>query len=145
MENINVDELHDLISGMGNEELILDVRTPAEFSEGHIPGARNQDHESVTSIANELKKYKTVYVHCKMGGRAQKAAAELEKAGLTNIVCVNQGGMHRWMEMGWETEQKILPEKRKNPEDGNPSPGFNFLKKRLKAQYSRVCHWVTAF
>jgi len=39
-----------------------------------------------------------------MGGRAQKAAEDLEMAGLTNIVCVNQGGMHRWMEMGWETE-----------------------------------------
>ena len=104
MENISVDELHDLTSSMSDEDLILDVRTPAEFSEGHIPGARNQDHESVASIADELKKYRTVYVHCKMGGRAQKAAADLESAGLDNIVCVKQGGMHRWMEMGWETE-----------------------------------------
>ena len=104
MKNISVDELHDLNSGMSEEDLILDVRTPEEFSEGHIPGARNHDHESVGSIADELKKYRNVYVHCKMGGRAQKAAAELEMAGLTNIVCVNQGGMHRWMEMGWETE-----------------------------------------
>jgi len=104
MEKISIDKLHDLIPDMGDEDLVLDVRTPAEFSEGHISGARNQDHESVGSIANELKKYKTVYVHCKMGGRAQKAAEELEMAGLTNIVCVSQGGMHRWTEMGWEVE-----------------------------------------
>ena len=104
MEKINIDKLHDLIPDMAEEDLILDVRTPSEFSEGHIKGARNQDHESVDSIADELKNYKTVYIHCKMGGRAQKAAEELEMAGLTNIVCVSQGGMHRWMEMGWEVE-----------------------------------------
>jgi phage shock protein E len=104
MEKISIDKLHDLIPDMAEEDLILDVRTPSEFSGGHIKGARNQDHESVDSIADELKNYKTVYVHCKMGGRAQKAAEELEMAGLTNIVCVSQGGMHRWMEMGWEVE-----------------------------------------
>ena len=104
MEKISIDELHDLIPNMGAGDLILDVRTPAEFSEGCIPGARNQDHETVDSIADELQNYKTVYVHCKMGGRAQKAAEDLKMAGLTNIVCVSQGGMHRWIEMGWEVE-----------------------------------------
>ncbi len=104
MENISINKLHELVPDMGDQDLILDVRTPAEFSEGHIAGARNQDHETVGPIADELKKYKKVYVHCKMGGRAQKAAADLEMAGLTNIVCVSQGGMQRWMEMGWEVE-----------------------------------------
>lgn len=104
MEKISIDKLHDLFPDMEEDDLILDVRTPGEFSEGHIDGARNQDHETVGAIADELKNYKNVYVHCKMGGRAQKAAADLEAAGLTNIVCVSQGGMHRWMEMGWETE-----------------------------------------
>lgn len=104
MEKISIDKLHDLKPDMGSEELVLDVRTPAEYAEGHIKGARNHDHETVGSIANELKDYKTVYVHCKMGGRAQKAATDLAATGLTNIVCVSQGGMHRWMEMGWESE-----------------------------------------
>ncbi len=104
MEKISIDKLHDLIPDMGAEDLILDVRTPAEFSEGHIKGARNQDHETVNSIAEELKNNRVVYVHCKMGGRAQKAAEDLAAAGLTNIICVSQGGMHRWMEMGWEVE-----------------------------------------
>jgi rhodanese-related sulfurtransferase len=104
MDKISIDKLHELIPDMDVNDLILDVRTPAEFSDGHIKGARNQDHESVGSIADELKNYNTVYVHCKMGGRAQKAAEDLEMAGLTNIVCVSQGGMHRWVEMGWEVE-----------------------------------------
>jgi len=104
MEKISIDKLHEIIPDITEGDLILDVRTPSEFLEGHIKGARNHDHETVDSIADELKNYKTVYVHCKMGGRAQKAAEDLEMAGLTNIVCVSQGGMHRWIEMGWEVE-----------------------------------------
>lgn len=104
MEHISVDKLHDLVPGMGPDDLILDVRTEEEFEEAHIKGARNKSHEDVEDIADELKKYKNVYVHCKMGGRAQKAAELLENAGLTNIICVSQGGMQRWVDMGWEAE-----------------------------------------
>ena len=104
MEHISIDELHDRISDLGDKDLILDVRTPGEFNAGHIKGARNHDHETVDSIADELKHYNAVYVHCKMGGRAQRAAEMLAQEGLTNIVCVSQGGMQRWMEMDWEIE-----------------------------------------
>ncbi len=105
MERISIDKLHDLVSGLGEDELILDVRGPDEFAEGHIKGARNQTHEQVAQIADELKQYKTVYVHCKMGGRAQRAAEALDMEGLDNIVCVSDGGMAKWMEMGWEVER----------------------------------------
>lgn len=104
MEHISIDKLHELLPNLGSEDLILDVRTEEEFEEGHIKGARNKTHEQVGSIADELKNYKNVYVHCKMGGRAQKAAEALEGSGLSNIICVSQGGMQRWMDMGWETE-----------------------------------------
>jgi rhodanese-related sulfurtransferase len=36
MEKISIDKLHDLVPDMGDDDLILDVRTPGEFSEGHI-------------------------------------------------------------------------------------------------------------
>ena len=104
MEIISVDDLHNKIDGLGDKDLILDVRSPCEFNSGHIKGARNQDHESVTEITDELKEYDTVYVHCKMGGRAKMASEALETAGLTNIVCVGNGGMERWGQMGWPVE-----------------------------------------
>ena len=86
---------------MSSEDLILDVRSPAEFNDGHIEGAQNTSHEEVTEEVESLKKYKTVYVHCKMGGRAKMAAQSLKEAGLENIVCVGDGGMQRWEDMGW--------------------------------------------
>jgi len=104
MDIISIDDLHGKIDGMGDNDLILDVRSPEEFSSGHIQGARNEGHESVAGIADELKSYGTVYVHCKMGGRAKMASEALENSGLTNIVCVGNGGMERWGQMGWPTE-----------------------------------------
>jgi len=104
MEHISIDKLHELLPNLDSNDLVLDVRTAEEFEGGHIKGARNQTHEGVGAIAEELKNHGTVYVHCKMGGRAQKAAEDLTQAGLTNVVCVSQGGMQRWLDMGWEIE-----------------------------------------
>ncbi len=104
MEIISVDDLHNKIDRLGDKDLILDVRSPGEFNAGHIKGARNKDHETVAEIADELKEYDTVYVHCKMGGRAKMASEALENAGLTNVICVGNGGMERWGQMGWPVE-----------------------------------------
>ncbi len=101
MEHISIDDLHNRIQDLGSDDLILDVRTPSEFQAGHIEGAQNTPHEEVLRIADNLKQYKTVYVHCKMGGRAKMAAQELEGTGLSNVVCVGDGGIERWIEMGW--------------------------------------------
>ena len=101
MEHISVNELHDRVQNLTPEYLILDVRSLEEFSAGHIEDAQNTPHEEVTSEAQGLKEYKTVYVHCKMGGRAKIAAETLQGAGLENIICVSDGGMQRWTDMGW--------------------------------------------
>ena len=101
MEHISADELYNRTQNLNSDDLILDVRSPSEFSDGHIEGAQNTPHEEVVKEAEDLKKYKTVYVHCKMGGRAKVAAEKLEGAGLDNIVCVSDGGMQRWEDMGW--------------------------------------------
>jgi len=74
MEHISADELHNRATTLSSDDLILDVRSPSEFNEGHIEGAQNTPHEEVTSAVDSLKSYKTVYVHCKMGGRAKIAA-----------------------------------------------------------------------
>ena len=105
METISIDDLHEKVAAMGDNDLILDVRSPEEFSSGHIKGARNEGHETVTGIVEELKSYGTVYVHCKMGGRATMASESLVAAGLNNVVCVGNGGMERWGEMGWPIER----------------------------------------
>ena len=101
MEIISIDDLHDKIQTIKKDELILDVRSAEEYSSGHIAGSKNSSHEEVVGIAKELKGYDKVYVHCKMGGRAKMASQALINSGLENIICVGDGGMERWMQMGW--------------------------------------------
>ncbi len=105
MDIISIDELHDKVENIGENDLILDVRSSEEFFSGHIEGAQNTPHEEVQGLIADLKNYDHVYVHCKMGGRAKMASETLIKAGLDNIVCVGNGGMERWTQMGWPVKK----------------------------------------
>ena len=105
MEIISIDDLHEEVQTMGENNLILDVRTPEEYSAGHIEGSQNTPHDEVSGMADDLKSYDKVYVHCKMGGRAKNASETLTNAGLDNIVCVGNGGMERWTQMGWSVQK----------------------------------------
>ena len=104
MENISIDDFHNKYDSLTDNDLILDVRSADEFSQGHLKNARNIPHEEVGSISDELKDYDNVYVHCKMGGRAKMASQILENSGLSNIICIGDGGMQRWSDQGWPME-----------------------------------------
>jgi rhodanese-related sulfurtransferase/cyanate permease len=66
---------------------ILDVRTPKEFADGHVPGALNIPFESVGSRAHELtgSRQSPLVVYCGHGPRAWMAGAALRKKGFTNV------------------------------------------------------------
>ena len=106
MKNIiSMHDLHQHLHLLGSDELILDVRTPEEYAEGHIPHSKNIPHEEVEKHATELKKFKAVYIHCRSGKRAQFAAQVLQKAGLTNLVCIGSSGMMDWTAAGFTIEK----------------------------------------
>ena len=105
MEIISIDELQAKLQHIGENDLILDVRSAEEYAAGHIKGSQNTPHEEVNGIAEDLSSYDNVYVHCKMGGRAKIASQNLINTGLDNIVCVGNGGMERWIQMGWPIEK----------------------------------------
>jgi phage shock protein E len=73
---------------------VLDVRTPEEFSGGHLPQATNMPLQTIDPAAVDKlvggDKTKPVVVYCSKGGRAQKAKEKLEAAGYTHVV--NGGG-----------------------------------------------------
>ncbi len=67
-----------------NEQVqIIDVRTPAEFNEGHIPGAVNIDidGEEFEAKVAELDKSRPVAVYCRGGRRSKEAATYLSWKG----------------------------------------------------------------
>ncbi len=98
-------DFHSHHKNLGPGEIILDVRRPEEFAEGHIPKARNIPLDQLENHIEELKKLKQIYIHCKRGGRAKTAFESLKKAGLTNLVCVFDAGMDLWIEKGYPVTQ----------------------------------------
>lgn len=100
--NISIKDLHNRMSQLGKNEVILDVREKDEYAAAHIPGSINIPHQEAAKHADRLKKYDRVYIHCQAGRRAQIAASLLEQAGLTNLVCVSDGGMGDWIQEGYE-------------------------------------------
>jgi len=67
--------------------LILDVRTPGEFSEGHIPGAFHIDHREIESRVKEIESFrnKPVVVYCYSGMRAGMVESYLIEHGFRQV------------------------------------------------------------
>lgn len=77
--------------------VVLDVRSPEEFSKGHVPGALNIDINSpgFASRVAAFDKSKPILVNCHAGSRGAIAAAELAKLGF-KTVCNLEGGLAAW-------------------------------------------------
>ena len=72
--------------------VLLDVRTPEEYREGHIPGSKNVPLQSIDKVAGMIDNKSTpIFVHCLSGARSRQAAAILKQMGYTNVK--NIGGI----------------------------------------------------
>jgi len=60
---------------------LLDVRTPAEFAAGHIPGALNIPLDDLRTRVGELPSDRQIAVYCRVGQRAYLATRILQQAG----------------------------------------------------------------
>lgn len=75
--------------------VLLDVRMPDEYTEGHAPGALLRPLPELAKWAAGLDKSAPYVVICRSGSRSMKAATQLVGLGFTNITNV-QGGMLAW-------------------------------------------------
>lgn len=81
----------------GEDALLLDIRTPADYKAGHVIGAKNIPFADLTKRITELEKHKDkpIIVICKTGQTASGAANVLKKAEFTNVHRM-AGGMAEW-------------------------------------------------
>ncbi len=79
-----------------NGYLILDVRTPEEFKDKHIPDAVNIPNETIGSeeIPELPDKEQLIFVYCRSGNRSKQASEKLAALGYINIV--EFGGINDW-------------------------------------------------
>ena len=66
--------------------VLLDVRTPDEYRQGHIPGSKNVPLQSISKVTGMIDNKSTpIFVHCLSGARSRQAAAILKQMGYTNV------------------------------------------------------------
>lgn len=99
---INIDEA----KGELGTSLILDVREPAEYAAGHLPGAVNIPRGvlefKIGSHADfQDKQDEKIIVYCQTGGRSALATEALNKIGYSNAVSM-AGGFKAWADSGRE-------------------------------------------
>ena len=100
-------------SAIQQVQLLLDVREPAEYQQGHLAGAINIPRgllEFKMGGAPELEaRDQAIVLYCKTSGRAALAAASLHQMGYVNVTSI-AGGYDAWVEAGMETVKPNLPE-----------------------------------
>jgi rhodanese-related sulfurtransferase len=97
--DLSVTEFSSKIAESG--VVTLDVRTPGEFAEGYIEGARLIDFQS-GNFENEiatLDKNATYAVYCRSGNRSGQAVKVMKDAGFSNVFNMN-GGVIEWANAG---------------------------------------------
>jgi rhodanese-related sulfurtransferase len=92
----------DALEARPPEAVLLDVREPQEFADGHVPGARNLPQAELATRLSELPRDRPLYLICQGGFRSLRAAQFLSQMGFQDVASV-QGGTE-----GWRAAQKTL-------------------------------------
>lgn len=97
------DKVEDLLKS-NPETVILDVRTPGEFSQGHLAGALNIDarQADVYSRIGKLDKSKTYLVYCRTRNRSGLISSYMANNNFKNVIQMTDGMM------GWEANSLPL-------------------------------------
>ena len=95
IKHVSMDEIVQIMNE-NTDYIILDVRTIAEYNEGHIPNAICIPNETIGSntISELPYKEQLILVYCRSGNRSKQAAEKLKKLGYTNLI--EFGGIIDW-------------------------------------------------
>jgi len=82
------------------EAVVLDIRTPKEYAEGHIPDAINIDYkaDSFQSELEKLDRDTTYLMHCRSGRRSANSLEIFEKLGFRHVIHMDDGIL------GWQED-----------------------------------------
>jgi phage shock protein E len=103
--NVSCDDADRLLRE-NKDIIVLDVRRPDEFAEGHIPGATNLDFYAPDFQAKlaGLDKDKTYLIHCQAGGRSGKTEKLMQQLNFKSVLHLNEG-FGKWEEAGKPVEK----------------------------------------
>jgi phage shock protein E len=94
----------------GSPPVILDVRSEAEFEQGHIPGAVHIPHDELPGRVGELSASLSdaIVVYCMLGPRARRGEKTLLQHGFGHVLHLD-GGFLAWEDAGFPIERSSSP------------------------------------
>ncbi len=92
--------------------LLIDVREPMEFAQGHLPGALNVPRGmvefNVPGLPGAEDENAAILLYCKTSGRAALSAVALQALGYRNVRSI-AGGFDKWLSEGRPVELPAMP------------------------------------
>ena len=89
----------------GGDAIVLDVRDPAEWQAGHLPGVQNIPVGHLSERLDEIPRGEAIVVHCQSGARSAIAASLLQAQGFGDVANLT-GGFAAWEAAGYPTESE---------------------------------------
>lgn len=96
-------------------DLIIDVREPAEYTQGYVPGAVNIPRGLIefkiwpyVGFPEKTDTGKKIILYCMSGGRCSLAAKSLQDLGFTNVMSVDMA-FKSWVDAGYPVANNELP------------------------------------
>jgi rhodanese-related sulfurtransferase len=88
----------------GEQLLVLDVREPDEYRQGHVAGSTLIPLNQLSLRIDELPRERPIVAICRSGNRSGVAAGLLMRAGFQDVANVT-GGIIRWQQQGLPVER----------------------------------------
>jgi sulfur-carrier protein adenylyltransferase/sulfurtransferase len=95
--SIDVNTLSEMISAKA-EFTLIDVRQPEEYEVSRMPGSRLIPLPEFEDSIKDMDKNTRYVLHCKLGGRSQRAVEIMEKAGFKSVYNL-EGGIEAWLSL----------------------------------------------
>lgn len=106
-EDVSAEEAYKLLTTSNAPmPVVLDVRSPREFSAGHLKGAKNIDFYGgdFAKQLEALPKDTSYLLHCQSGGRSGKTMRTMKDLGFTTVYHLSDG-YAGWVSAGYPTER----------------------------------------
>ncbi len=102
-ENISASACKKIIEEEGDNVMLVDVRSSAEYAQGMIDGSINIPLDEITGRSNELSKEKKIILYCASGNRSGMACRLLQAQGFTELINM-RGGIFAWKREGFDVK-----------------------------------------